>query len=657
MANEFSDIPEGFDIERQFSDIPEGFDIVEPESRSIGQQVGRGVGLALRDVVEGPASLAGVVTNPIVAGINAISNVLGGPDLGTEDLHGSMSEFLSRLGVPEPETQAEQVVSRINQAVTAGGGSIAIGRGIATVAEPVARGVGTTLASNPALQGVSAATGSGSTEIAKEAGAGPAGQMAAGLAGAVIPGVAAAAGPGIVRRSFRGGETGRQRVAENIDTFKGAGTEPSVAQATEGRIARATEGLLSRSPGGAGPVTRRAISQADEVGLELERKALQLVGKKASAEQTGRQIQRAIKGEGGFIEKFRGTQKALYDNLDNFVPTDRPVKVDNSLRVLKELTKPVRGAEETTKRLVNKRIADIAEGLELDAKDGTIPYEALKSLRTRIGDELDNGLVNDVPAAQWKRIYGAMSEDMKSAADTPKALAAWRRADRFTKAGLERLESIQTVMRRKGGPEKIFQAATSGTKEGASTLRAVMQSVDDTGKRMISATVLRRLGLAKAGVQGDLGDRFSTETFLTNWNLLSGEAKRTLFNRYGKTFRHDMDRVASFASNLREGSAVFRNPSGTAQAQTQAATAGAFALSVLTGQAEVAGTIAGTVGGANLMGRLMTNPRFVRWLAQSTTIPQGTAPAFINQLAQQAKRAGDVDLAIAAELLQENQQQ
>jgi hypothetical protein len=173
---------------------------------------------------------------------------------------------------------------------------------------------------------------------------------------------------------------------------------------------------------------------------------------------------------------------------------------------------------------------------------------------------------------------------------------------------------------------------------------------------MISATVLRRLGLAKAGVQGDLGDQFSTETFLTNWNLLSKEAKSTLFDRYGPTFRKDMDTIAKVAANLRQGSQVFRNPSGTAQAQTQAATAGAFALSVLTGQVAAAGTIAAGVGVANLLARVMTNPRFVRWLARSTEFPKGSYAAQVSQLAHLARNEDDRDLARAAALLEQGRQ-
>ena len=288
-----------------------------------------------------------------------------------------------------------------------------------------------------------------------------------------------------------------------------------------------------------------------------------------------------------------------------------------------------------------------------------IPYEALKTLRTRIGEQTDDALIAQVPAKQLRRLYGALSDDLREAADAagPQAKAAWTRANNHTRAGMKRLEAIESVVEKNGGPEAIFRAATAGTKEGATTLRAVMQSLDTEGQKTVSATVLRRLGIANPSNQDDLGEQFSTSTFLTNWNKLSGEAKRTLFDRYGPKFREDMNQIAKVAANLREGSEVFRNPSGTARQQALWSTTGGFALSVLTGRVDVAAGIAAGVGGANLSARLMTNPRFVRWLAQATKHPTAHTPSMINQLAQEARKTGDEELAEAAALLNDAQNQ
>jgi len=471
-----------------------------------------------------------------------------------------------------------------------------------------------------------------------------------------------------------------------------------------------------------------------------------------------------VRGEGGFIERFKAEQSRLYDKLDKFVPSDKRVSVENTKRVLAELNAEIDGARNVSQLFINSRIRGIENALKADlaeptdealalakaqgdvaalersraqamqeagkfqafsqsqkvladqfspvpgqprfpgrysphperaaegaeaanealniakqrlstlntmkarvaeleeiaaTTDGKLPFEAIKKLRTLVGNEIsDATLASDVPRSKWKALYAALSDDMGEAvAGSAEGRAAWKRANNYTRAGLSRIQAIESVVDKNGGPEAIFRAATSNTRDGATTLRAVMQSLDKEGQKTVSATVLRRLGIANPSNQDDLGEQFSTSTFLTNWNKLSPEAKRTLFDRYGPKFRQDMDQIAKVAANLRAGSEVFRNLSGTSRQQALWSTTGGFALSVLTGQLQFAAGIAGGVTGANLTARLFTNPRFVRWLAQSTKHPRAMAPSMINTLAQEARKTGDEDLAEAAALLQQAQQE
>lgn len=596
---------------------------------------------------------------------------------------------LERSGVPvQPENRTEEVLGNVYRSIGGAATSLGIGGAMAGSASPVVAGVGRTMAANPAIQGVSAVTAPLAAEGAKELGAGPGGQLAAGLAGAIAPSVVASGAQALVRGGFRGGEQGRQRVQENISTFRTAGTTPTVGQAAETRVARAAESGLARVPGSAGRMARVAETQADEVGAALEQRARQLAGRSVSAEQTGRQIERSVRGSGGFVDRFKETQSQLYDKLDEFIPSGTRVDVSRTRTALERLNAEIPGAPNVSRFFQNARIKGIEGALKADTEgfssvaanpenaalfagrkvspedaalfgdvlaDGRLPYEALKKLRTLVGNEIaDSTIASDVPRSKWNALYAALSDDLGTAVkDNPTAQSVWTRANNYTRAGMRRIEAIESVIDRSGGPEAIFRAATSGTREGASTLRSVMQSTDDEGRRMISATVLNRLGRAKAGVQGDLGDRFSSETFLTNWNGLSVEAKRTLFNRYGDRFRSDMDQLARFAANLREGSQVFRNPSGTAQATAQVSAATAFVGSLVLGRLDAAATVAGGVVGANLSARLMTNPNFVKWLAQSTRVPAGGYASMVNRLAQDARKSGDLDLARAAALLEQ----
>jgi hypothetical protein len=678
-----------------------------PQPRSTWDDIKRQAALGVRNVTEGAMALPSIASDAVKGVGNAalaLEDKLRGSNQYTVTLDdgskvvrqsprfgSTMQELdqgLTNAGLPQPQNRTEEVAGTLTRGLAGVGSGLGLGGALAGSSSPVVSGIGNVLESRPLVQTLGAVTGGLSSEAAKEAGAGQTGQTIAGLAGGMAPGFIGSGAPMSVRGVFRGGEQGRQQVADNLQTFERVGATPTVGQATQGRATQGLESLLSRTPGAAGRMTAKAETQAQDLSDSIEQRAAQLM-KKTSGEQAGRQIEKSIRGEGGFMDRFKAQQGKLYDQLDEHVPKDTRVDVTNTKEALQALNADIPGAPAVSEFFKNAKIKGIEAALKSDTEglssikanpeyadafknanlskedagllndflvDGKLPYEALKKLRTLVGNEItDSNLASDVPRSKWKALYGALSSDMGKAVEgNPKAQAAWIRANNYTKAGMARIDSIESVIDKNGGPEAIFRAATANTKEGASTLRAVMQSVDDSGKKMISATVLRRLGIAKPGAQNELGEKFSTETFLTNWNNLSKEAKATLFDRYGPKFRDDIDQIAKVTSNLREGSKVFRNPSGTEQASAQAATVGGFAISALTGQYKTAAGIASIAGLANLNARLMTNPNFVRWLAQSTKHPLAHTPSMINSLAQRARDTGDEDLAKAAALLEQN---
>jgi hypothetical protein len=139
-------------------------------------------------------------------------------------------------------------------------------------------------------------------------------------------------------------------------------------------------------------------------------------------------------------------------------------------------------------------------------------------------------------------------------------------------------------------------------------------------------------------------------TFLTNWAGMSPQAKATLFNRYGAKFTADMNAIAKVASNVREGSRVYANPSGTAAAGSQIAGGAAIVTALSTGNVKTALGIAGGAGAANMLAKAMTNPEFVSWLAMTTKVPNSALPNIIAS----AALSKDPDIRAAAELLRES---
>ena len=300
-------------------------------------------------------------------------------------------------------------------------------------------------------------------------------------------------------------------------------------------------------------------------------------------------------------------------------------------------------------------------GVGVAPTEGTaLPFEAIKKLRTLVGNEItDSGLASDVPRSKWKALYSALSSDLGTAAEKtgPDALKAWKRANDYTTAGLNRLDLMSGVVNQ-AIPERVFNAAVSGTKDGATMLQAVMKSVPDDAQRTVTAAFIKRMGQASPGLQNAEGDAFNMQTFLTNWSKLSPQARSALFSRanYPADFTSDLDRLSKITSNLRDGSKVLANPSGTSAALANVGAMGTALGALMSGNLKTAGAVAGTAVMSNVMSRAMASPAAVKWMLTLGTKPSSALPAAVNQFSQWAAKNGSPeDQALAKELGQQPQ--
>jgi hypothetical protein len=135
----------------------------------------------------GAATLAGLVADPVVGSINSLFGTKY--TLPTD----ALEDLLTRVGVAQPRTAAERIVQTTAAGASGGLGGVAVGKAVEAAATgPVAREVGRLLATTPALQTLSGGTAAAAGGIAKEAGAGTAGQIAATVGGAFVPSVPSA---------------------------------------------------------------------------------------------------------------------------------------------------------------------------------------------------------------------------------------------------------------------------------------------------------------------------------------------------------------------------------------------------------------------------------------------------------------------------------
>ena len=391
------------------------------------------------------------------------------------------------------------------------------------------------------------------------------------------------------------------RMKPRAEMFEQAGTKPSVGQATEFNFIQGFENLLSKFPGGQGIFRKFSEKQQEQLGDR--------VSTGVSAETAGRAIE---KGVSGFVTDSKNTWKKLDAELAAKMPKGSSIQPTQTVAALDELTASVAGAEKTTSSLVNPTIAKLKQDLTADiqANNGTLPFEAIRSLRTRVGGMLEDRLVSAVPQGELKKLYGALSKDMEAAANAAGAGKEFARQNKFYSARMQRIEG--TLERILGNTaEETFLKFMPKNADQATTVRNVMRSLGPGERQIVTDAVVNRLGRATPGKQDAGGEVFSPETFLTNWNKLSPGAKQQLFPE--ASMRKNMDALAGTTENLRGGAKVFANPSGSAGA------AAPYGMGYLMAVGNVA-TVGILAGGAAVGAKMLTSPKIVEWLAQAPKV-------------------------------------
>lgn len=626
--------------------------------RTLGESAARGFGIGVRGVVQGltdlPATLTdNLVAKPINAGLNAVMGEGNGPRL--KMLGESTNDLLTKAGLPVAETASERVVQDINRGGASAVGGIATGAGLSNAAGAVTQAVGKTMAAAPLTQVASGAAGQGAAAVTREGGGGEGAQLVANVAGSLAPSVVPFAMQTAVRGALRGGEAGRQRVADNIATFEAAsGTVPTMGQATQSRSLQAAETGLSNVIGGSGIMARRGEAQAKALEDSVQQLSQQL-----APNATGWGAGEAItKGVNAFKDSVKTTQKELYGKLDNFIPPTTPVSVNRTQEALKALNEGIDGAPNLSQFFRNAKIGNIERAMLKDVEGATLaniapgmsstgvaptagqlPYQAIQKLRTLVGQEIsENSLTSDVPRSKWRALYAALSDDLGTAAEQagPQAQQAWSRANQYTKASIQRLDQLETIVNREA-PERVFKAATSGLSDGGTQINRLMKSMPEENRREVAAAVLQRLGRAKNSAQNEMGDAFSSETFLTNLAAMSLPARRALFSNSGfPGLEEKVMTMGRMAANRREGAQVFSNPSGTARQTNLTAWGSGLAAALATGSPHGITLALGIPTASAIGAKVLTSPSTVRFAAGKTVLDQSAAPATLAAAARQS---------------------
>lgn len=377
---------------------------------------------------------------------------------------------------------------------------------------------------------------------------------------------------------------------------KDLGITPSLGMT--GKTGGMAAAALEKVPFAAEMVAKDA---ARAVG-EVEGAFRKVISGGLSPSSAGELLQKGLKG---FVSKFQERSNKLYDEVAAQIPPGTRVDVSNMKGAVTEAKQYFAGNPELASKLGLSRW----DGVLAEAEKNGISWQAVRQLRSQIGEAIgsNRGALADEDVGRLKQLYGALTSDMEAAAKAagPKAYQAWSRANGFYKSGAKRIErSLDGTISAKN-PERAFEAFDALTQADRSTadiarMRQIKSSLSRDDWSQISESIADRLGKAKSGAQNAEGTVFSPATFLTEWNKMSPDAKRILFD---EPVRVELEKIAKVSERVKAAGAE-RNMSNTGTIVWAAAVLKAFSVAPVSTTAGLGATMIGS--------KAMTSPVFLR---------------------------------------------
>lgn len=346
---------------------------------------------------------------------------------------------------------------------------------------------------------------------------------------------------------------------------------------------------------------KRAFGQMSEFAKSI----VEGVGASRSAYEVGKAIQGGLKD---FVDRTKTKMEELYDKaykVDGGLTPETPVAAPSTVSTLTD----AKSAFAQNPALAKAVGVDKWDAVLQELQGAGATWGALRQFRTDIGEALrGTGVLSDQGTGTLKRIYGALTDDMTAAAKQmgPQIQKAWERANDYARGRAVRIEEKLSPLLDASNPERAFELVRAAAAEGrtmsdVAKLAAIKKSAGDAWNDTV-ASVIDRLGKAKAGAQSAEGDAFSPMTFLAEWNKMSPQAKNIML---APEVRGQLDRLAKLTEAAKAGN-LERNMSNTSgPLLTGAIGAAAYA--------NPAKTLIG-LAGTYLTAKTLTNPSVLRML-------------------------------------------
>ena len=462
-------------------------------------------------------------------------------------------------------------------------------------------------------------------------------------------------------------QKGTQRLSgispgQRADDFANLGIDGTAATLT----GRPSVANLEESLGG-------SLFAADIIGASRDKLLKQLtdttdkIAKKFGSPAGSKEEVGAVIRQGALasFDKIEAKKTQLYDEAYN-AASGINVNFQN-LRTLKaELETELAQAPESLKGSLGPAIAQIDVILKDAAQNnGLLPLQAIRSVRTALGKTIGKPVPGAIRVMKQgderlPSIYKAVTDDIGASVSnaSPNAARLLRKADDYTRyTAKENLAVIDKISKR-GLDSQVFDFAIFGSTKGGQRIREVFKNLGRDERDAVSASVISQLGYRGNASEGA---EWSARTFLTNWQRLDKNAKQVLFGapRFREVAK-ELNSLARLAKVTAERGAA-DNVSRSGAVLTTAGqifpllAAGGLAIYDQPEAAKSAFAIgASTILAPRYAAKLMTSPKFLRWIKSTAQVAnKGVNPLSVQlgRLAALPGKDGELGEAVNAFVL------
>lgn len=378
------------------------------------------------------------------------------------------------------------------------------------------------------------------------------------------------------------------------------------------------------------PIARDVVKKRVDQTLDVIRGGFGQAQAKAGGvierETAGRRIQA---GWERWAKKRVEQQDRLERHVEQIVGGEAPVEMESTAAFIQQRLGRVSAAPRAGRMAVPKEYRDVMADIE--SGQGVLPFQTIRDIRSAIGAKGSQGLPlpGHASAGEMDALYGVMTEDLKRVvyAKGGKAKKTWDDAmSNYSKLKTKEKE-LRTIINKKE-PEQAFAAAVAGAKDGPTRLLRLRETLDpDEWDSVVSVKLWEMATTATTtGARGEEVRMFSATQFIRNWRTMPASVKHVLFPGAGRNaeLRTQLERLARVTAS-EEAAQALENVSRTAGTNLALQMVGEGVMAHLMGAELRAASVRvrlmawanplNQMRRAKRQARLMTDPDFVRWLA------------------------------------------